>query len=58
LKHPDIKDFIFKLFQELHAHINGSISVATMEKLLKRKPYLASCDLTNFKINERKTLDE
>jgi hypothetical protein len=25
------------LFQELHAHINGSISEATMEKLLLKK---------------------
>ncbi|XP_064619638.1 adenosine deaminase-like protein [Lineus longissimus] len=43
---------------ELHAHINGSISVATMEKLLKRKVVSVDCDLTNFKKTERRTLDD
>lgn len=39
-------------FQELHAHINGSISAETIEKLIQRK---AACANLNNKVSQWET---
>ena len=39
-------------FQELHAHINGSISAETIEKLIQRK---AGCANLNNKVSQWET---
>uniref|UniRef100_A0A1A8GST2 Adenosine deaminase-like n=2 Tax=Nothobranchius korthausae TaxID=1143690 RepID=A0A1A8GST2_9TELE len=44
---------------ELHAHLNGSVSVVTMEKLIKRKPHLnIEPSMTAIGKGQRRTLDE
>ncbi|KAJ8249032.1 hypothetical protein GJAV_G00230440 [Gymnothorax javanicus] len=44
---------------ELHAHLNGSISVATMEKLISRKPHLnIQHSMTAIHKGQRRTLDD
>uniref|UniRef100_A0A8C9VVV1 N6-Methyl-AMP deaminase n=1 Tax=Scleropages formosus TaxID=113540 RepID=A0A8C9VVV1_SCLFO len=44
---------------ELHAHLNGSISVATMERLIARKPHLnIKHSMTAIHKGQRRTLDE
>lgn len=45
--------------QELHAHLNGSVSFHTIEKLLKRKPHLnIEHSMTAIGKGQRRTLDE
>lgn len=45
--------------QELHAHLNGSVSVQTMEKLIRRKPHLnIEHSMTAIGKGQRRTLDE
>ncbi|XP_032401663.1 N6-Methyl-AMP deaminase isoform X1 [Xiphophorus hellerii] len=44
---------------ELHAHLNGSVSVQTMEKLIRRKPQLnIEHSMTAIGKGQRRTLDE
>lgn len=44
---------------ELHAHLNGSVSFQTIEKLLKRKPHLnIEHSMTAIGKGQRRTLDE
>ncbi|KAM3842494.1 N6-Methyl-AMP deaminase [Diretmus argenteus] len=44
---------------ELHAHLNGSVSVRTMEKLITRKPHLGiDHNMTAIRSGQRRTLDE
>ncbi|XP_075995544.1 N6-Methyl-AMP deaminase [Genypterus blacodes] len=44
---------------ELHAHLNGSVSVRTVEKLISRKPQLnIKHDMTAIGKGQRRTLDE
>ncbi|KAJ8407810.1 hypothetical protein AAFF_G00268540 [Aldrovandia affinis] len=44
---------------ELHAHLNGSVSVATMENLISRKPHLnIQQSMTAIHKGQRRTLDE
>ncbi|XP_075883494.1 N6-Methyl-AMP deaminase [Nelusetta ayraudi] len=44
---------------ELHAHLNGSVSVQTIEKLLVRKPHLnVERSMTAIGKGQRRTLDE
>ncbi|XP_008410173.1 N6-Methyl-AMP deaminase [Poecilia reticulata] len=44
---------------ELHAHLNGSVSVQTMEKLIRRKPHLnIEHSMTAIGKGQRRTLDE
>ncbi|KAM4734758.1 N6-Methyl-AMP deaminase [Anableps anableps] len=44
---------------ELHAHLNGSVSVQTMEKLIQRKPHLnIEHSMTAIGKGQRRTLDE
>lgn len=45
--------------QELHAHLNGSVSFATMEKLIARKPHLnIESNRTAILSGQRRTLAE
>ncbi|XP_009992826.1 PREDICTED: adenosine deaminase-like protein [Chaetura pelagica] len=45
--------------RELHAHLNGSISSATMKKLMARKPYLQIQNgMTMIDKGKKRTLDE
>ncbi|XP_061139739.1 adenosine deaminase-like protein isoform X2 [Syngnathus typhle] len=45
--------------KELHAHLNGSVSFQTMEKLIKRKPHLnIEHHMTAIDKGQRRTLDE
>lgn len=47
------------LSQELHAHLNGSISSATIEKLIARKPHLnIGHSMTAIQSGQRRTLEE
>ncbi|XP_071370000.1 N6-Methyl-AMP deaminase isoform X2 [Centroberyx affinis] len=44
---------------ELHAHLNGSVSFQTMEKLISRKPHLnIEHSMTAIRSGQRRTLDE
>ncbi|XP_066505567.1 adenosine deaminase-like protein [Hoplias malabaricus] len=44
---------------ELHAHLNGSVSFETMEKLIARKPHLnIEHSMTAIRSGQRRTLDE
>ncbi|XP_047208895.1 adenosine deaminase-like protein [Girardinichthys multiradiatus] len=44
---------------ELHAHLNGSVSAQTMEKLIQRKPHLnIERNMTAIGKGQRRTLDE
>ncbi|XP_070762948.1 N6-Methyl-AMP deaminase isoform X2 [Enoplosus armatus] len=44
---------------ELHAHLNGSVSFQTIEKLISRKPHLnIEHDMTAIGKGQRRTLDE
>ncbi|OCT86999.1 adenosine deaminase-like protein A [Xenopus laevis] len=44
---------------ELHAHLNGSISTATMKKLMARKPHLdIHNDMTMINKGQKRTLEE
>ncbi|XP_069046793.1 adenosine deaminase-like protein [Lepisosteus oculatus] len=44
---------------ELHAHLNGSVSVPTMERLIARKPHLnVQHSMTAIHKGQRRTLDE
>nr|ACQ58006.1 Adenosine deaminase-like protein [Anoplopoma fimbria] len=44
---------------ELHAHLNGSVSVTTIEKLISRKPHLnIEHGMTAIGKGQRRTLDE
>lgn len=44
---------------ELHAHLNGSVSVQTIEKLSKQKPHLnIEHSMTAIGKGQRRTLDE
>ncbi|KAG7252504.1 hypothetical protein CRUP_001726 [Coryphaenoides rupestris] len=44
---------------ELHAHLNGSVSSHTIEKLIGRKPHLnVKHDMTAIRSGQRRTLDE
>lgn len=44
---------------ELHAHLNGSVSFETIEKLIARKPHLnIEHDMTAIRSGQRRTLDE
>ncbi|XP_060891641.1 adenosine deaminase-like protein [Labrus mixtus] len=44
---------------ELHAHLNGSVSSQTIEKLISRKPHLnIEHDMTAIGKGQRRTLDE
>ncbi|XP_048828990.1 adenosine deaminase-like protein isoform X1 [Brienomyrus brachyistius] len=44
---------------ELHAHLNGSVSVATMKRLIARKPHLnIDHSMTAILKGQRRTLDE
>lgn len=44
---------------ELHAHLNGSVSVQTIEKLISRKPHLnIEHGMTAIGKGQRRTLDE
>ncbi|XP_067090147.1 adenosine deaminase-like protein [Osmerus mordax] len=44
---------------ELHAHLNGSISFATIEKLIARKPHLnIGHSMTAIQSGQRRTLEE
>ncbi|XP_026990933.1 adenosine deaminase-like protein [Tachysurus fulvidraco] len=44
---------------ELHAHLNGSVSFATMDKLIARKPHLnIESNRTAIHSGQRRTLDE
>lgn len=46
-------------FQELHAHLNGSVSFETMETLIKQKPHLnIEHNMTAIRSGQRRTLDE
>ena len=46
-------------FQELHAHLNGSVSFQTIEKLIARKPHLnIEHNMTAIRSGQRRTLDE
>ncbi len=46
-------------FQELHAHLNGSVSFETMETLIKRKPQLnIEHSMTAIRRGQRRSLDE
>lgn len=45
--------------QELHAHLNGSVSSQTIEKLIGRKPHLnIEHSMTAIGKGQRRTLDE
>ncbi|KAI4899719.1 hypothetical protein NFI96_013628 [Prochilodus magdalenae] len=45
--------------EELHAHLNGSVSFETMEKLITRKPHLnIEHSMTAIRSGQRRTLDE
>ena len=47
------------VFQELHAHLNGSVSFQTIEKLIARKPHLnIEHNMTAIRSGQRRTLDE
>ncbi|KAI9262669.1 hypothetical protein BY458DRAFT_439123 [Sporodiniella umbellata] len=53
-----LKDFCFQLPKiELHAHLNGSLSAATMRELVERKKVVKP-ELSDFKIPDELTLDE
>uniref|UniRef100_A0A667WXR6 N6-Methyl-AMP deaminase n=1 Tax=Myripristis murdjan TaxID=586833 RepID=A0A667WXR6_9TELE len=44
---------------ELHAHLNGSVSFQSMEKLISRKPHLnIEHSMTAIRSGQRRTLDE
>ncbi|XP_038857594.1 adenosine deaminase-like protein isoform X2 [Salvelinus namaycush] len=44
---------------ELHAHLNGSVSLSTIEKLVARKPHLnIEHGMTAIRSGQRRTLDE
>ncbi|CAB1313333.1 unnamed protein product [Coregonus sp. 'balchen'] len=44
---------------ELHAHLNGSVSFSTIEKLMARKPHLnIEHGMTAIRSGQRRTLDE
>ncbi|XP_035653855.1 adenosine deaminase-like protein isoform X6 [Oncorhynchus keta] len=44
---------------ELHAHLNGSVSFSTIEKLMARKPHLnIQHGMTAIRSGQRRTLDE
>ncbi|XP_062856117.1 adenosine deaminase-like protein [Trichomycterus rosablanca] len=44
---------------ELHAHLNGSVSYETMEKLIARKPHLnIESSMTAIQSGQQRTLDE
>ncbi|XP_064807253.1 adenosine deaminase-like protein isoform X1 [Oncorhynchus masou masou] len=44
---------------ELHAHLNGSVSFSTIEKLVARKPHLnIEHSMTAIRSGQRRTLDE
>ncbi|CAL8261184.1 unnamed protein product [Merluccius merluccius] len=44
---------------ELHAHLNGSVSCGTMEKLMARKPHLnVAHSMTAIHGGQRRTLDQ
>ncbi|KAL7885561.1 hypothetical protein AOLI_G00058560 [Acnodon oligacanthus] len=54
-------DFFYRQLPkvELHAHLNGSVSFETMEKLIARKPHLnIEHSMTAIRSGQRRTLDE
>lgn len=49
----------FFAMQELHAHLNGSVSSDTIDKLIARKPHLnIEQSMTAIRSGQRRTLDE
>lgn len=50
---------VFNSRQELHAHLNGSVSSQTIEKLIRRKPHLnIQHSMTAIGKGQRRTLEE